>query len=111
MSITNARLEQIRNLETKITSELNWIRTEKEKLKDIIGIVDGISSAMRDQMSGSASSSSKKKGRGETVSIDETATRYQGIIGNMKSAIAEKEQSVEELRKEKEDLEKYETGN
>ncbi|EXK80471.1 hypothetical protein FOQG_15014 [Fusarium oxysporum f. sp. raphani 54005] len=61
MSITNARLEQIRNFETKISSELDWIRREKERLQEILSIVEGIPSSVRNQMSGSASSSSKKK--------------------------------------------------
>ncbi|EXA30520.1 hypothetical protein FOVG_18090 [Fusarium oxysporum f. sp. pisi HDV247] len=111
MSITSARLEQIRIVETKISNEVDWIRREKEKLQEILSIVEGIPSSVRNQMSGSASSSSKKNGRGETVSIDEAVTRYEGIIRDMKNAIEKKEQSVEELKKEKLDLEEYERGS
>ncbi|EXL67385.1 hypothetical protein FOPG_16491 [Fusarium oxysporum f. sp. conglutinans race 2 54008] len=111
MSITSARLEQIRIVETEISNKVDWITTEKKKLENILDTVEGISSSMRDQMSRSASSSSKKKGRGETVSIDEAVTRYKGIIQNMKNAIAEEEQRVEELKKEKVGLENYEIGN
>ncbi|KAJ0131087.1 Ankyrin-3 [Fusarium oxysporum f. sp. albedinis] len=93
MSITNARLEQIRNFETKISSELDWIRREKERLQEILSIVEGISSSVRNQI------------------IDEAVTRYEGIIRDMKNAIEKKEQSVEKLKKEKLDLEEYERGS
>ncbi|EXK78005.1 hypothetical protein FOQG_17297 [Fusarium oxysporum f. sp. raphani 54005] len=62
-------------------------------------------------MSGSASSSSRKKGRGETVSIHESVSRYEEMIKNMESSIKLAEEEIETLKKEKRVLEEYERGS
>jgi uncharacterized protein YoxC len=111
MSITKARCEEIDSLQKSINDKLAWIREKEAELKSVIDIVKDVPDSARDQMSSSASSSSNKKGRGETVGIDESVSQLQGIIENMRRAIREKEQEVAGLEKEKLDLERYKRGN
>uniref|UniRef100_A0A4E9EM94 Uncharacterized protein n=1 Tax=Gibberella zeae TaxID=5518 RepID=A0A4E9EM94_GIBZA len=97
MSITKAR----------INDKLAWIREKEAELKSVIDIIKDAPGSTRDQVSSSASSSSKKKGRGETVGIDESVSQFQGILEKMRRAIKEKEQEVAGLEKENLNLERY----
>lgn len=63
------------------------------------------------RVAGSASSSSRKKGRGEIVHIDDTVSKYKEMIQNMRGAIADKKLEIEKLDKEKRELEEYERGS
>ncbi|RSL82354.1 hypothetical protein CEP51_005222 [Fusarium floridanum] len=108
MSVTAARREEINGLEMKINDAITWMQTKQVELQAMVDLVSNVPEHIRDGMSRSASSSTKKKGRGETVDIDETLAKYQRAITEMRNAIAYKQQEVERLKKEKRELEEYE---
>lgn len=80
MSITDERLKQIADLETKITYKVAWIEKQKEELQKKTDLIRNVPQDLRDMMSKSASRSSGKRGQGETIDIDESATRDDEII-------------------------------
>jgi hypothetical protein len=110
MSITTKRREEIKDVQKRINDAITWIKNKEAELQTIVDLVSTVPSHAREQMSRSASSSTKKKGKGETVGIDEAVARYERMMAEMRDAIANKKLVLERLEKEKRELKEYEQG-
>ncbi|ROT40646.1 hypothetical protein SODALDRAFT_101574 [Sodiomyces alkalinus F11] len=110
MSITAARREDIGRLETSINDAITWMEDKSTELQAMVDLVSSISRERREQMSRSASSSTRKNKMGETVSIDDTIQKYERMITELRTAIGNKRREADRLKNEKRDLEKYEDG-
>jgi len=110
MSITDQRIKQIEEIEGEIREKIAWIDKQKDELRKKIDLVGDVPQELIDMMSKSASRSSGRRGQGETVSIDESATRDAKIIADLRKGIRKAEKELEELNKEKQGLEDYNAG-
>lgn len=111
MSIIDERLKQIAELEQRVQDKIDWIKEKRAELEEMTDLISKVPQDMKDMMSNSASRSSVRRGQGETIGIDESATRDEEILANLREAIAEAEEELEVLNKEKQDLEDYVKGN
>jgi len=110
MSITDERLRQIAELEDKIEKKIAWINDRKDELKKKTELVKDVPQDLINIMSKSASRSSGRRGQGETLDIDESATRDEEIIDQLGKEIKKAKKELEELKKEKRGLEDYKEG-
>ena len=109
-SVTEERRRQIENLENEIETDVKWIDEEKAKLNTTLKMVEDVPETTLDQLSRSASSSTSKRNRGETVEISETRAMYNTVINGLRDAIRGREEKLKRLRTEKRDLESYDRG-
>jgi len=111
MSITDARLNQIKENEEEIEELVKWISEEQKKLEEQESIAENVPDEVLNLISESASSSTTKRGKGEANSVKESAERNKEVIQSMKNSIREKEARLERLRAEKRDLEAFVRGD
>lgn len=71
----------------------------------MINLISTVPHDMKNIISNSASRSSTRRGQGETIGIDESATRDEEILANLREAITEAEEELGEPSNEKRDLE------
>jgi len=105
-TITEERRKQIADIEARIASEVECIQNKKKELEDTINVPE----SARDQISRGVSSSTKRRGKGETVGKDQTTEMYQRIVEDFEKAIGARERGLDRLRAEKRALESYEQG-
>jgi len=110
MSIIDERLRQIADVEDRIEKKIAWINDKKDELNKKMELVKDVPPDVIDMMSKSASRSSGRRGRGETLDIDESATRDEEIADQLDKGIRKAEKELEELKKEKRGLEDYKEG-
>lgn len=126
MSIIDERLKQIVELEermekkkmeiegkrifveeqrTAIEARKTWIEEKREELEKQNTIVNSVPDDLLSIMSQSASRSTERRGRGDTIEIDESVTGAKAIIDDLDEAI---ENAKGELEGLEEDFNKYE---
>ncbi|KAK7431676.1 hypothetical protein QQZ08_001895 [Neonectria magnoliae] len=104
-TITEERRQQIAEIESKIESQVGWIRGKRQELEDILELIRNVSGSALDQMSHSASSSTRKRGKGDTSDMNETIETYKQVVEDLQEAIEAREREIDELRAEKQVLE------
>ncbi|KAK7403395.1 hypothetical protein QQX98_010839 [Neonectria punicea] len=104
-TITEERRQQIAEIESKIESQVEWIQGKQQELEDILELIRNVSGSALDQMSHSASSSTRKRGKGDTSDMNETIETYKQVVEDLQEAIEAREREIDELRAEKQVLE------
>ncbi|OAA65234.1 hypothetical protein SPI_02021 [Niveomyces insectorum RCEF 264] len=110
MSITEMRVARIKELEREIEDKIAWITTQRNILEEQKAIVRNMDPDIMNALSASASEATEKRDKGEAVSIAESLERIQNTIRDMDDAVDNAEKELEELKKEKQQLEDYTKG-
>lgn len=108
--ITEERRLQIIAIQSNIESQVEWIQGKQKELKEMLELIQNVSASALGRMSNSASSSTRRRGRGDTSDIQETIETYKQVVKRLEEAIESKVREVDGLRAEKRDLENYEQG-
>ncbi|KPM38657.1 hypothetical protein AK830_g7929 [Neonectria ditissima] len=105
LSIIDARRKEIDKIQEKIDEKIALVKTQEEHVQALLDLMRTVPVSSRVQMSHSASSSTKKHGRGETVAIEESVTRYESMVIRMRATIDQEQQEISKLNEEKRSLE------
>ena len=109
-NVTGARRTQIDAIQKKVEEELSLIQDTKQKLEVTLRLMDNVSETAQAQMSRNASSSTSRRGKGETTDIGHTMDMYKEIVQNTREAIRIREEHIGQLQAEKQSLENFERG-
>lgn len=104
MSITDARLAQIAELEKKINEKADFLIEKQAELETMGKIAVSMPAEVMRVVSQSASTSLHRRGLVGTVDIEEAAARNAEIIKDLKDALAKAQTELEALKIERDDL-------
>ncbi|ROT34543.1 hypothetical protein SODALDRAFT_329795 [Sodiomyces alkalinus F11] len=98
--------DEVQALNKRISEIIGVLAEEQEKLDDILRYLESISEADLGKMSRSASSARNRRRKAGTKSIKEEKEEYENKRHHIEAKIGRLWEKINDLQKQKEDLEK-----